>query len=109
MLTPQKIQQYVRIAIYLVIGGLGNYGITVGTWEPVVLAAGALVANFLWTMYGTRMNALIAEISQYARLENSPVQGVITTNTPEGVALAKDTPGPVVVAGSREATQVAKA
>lgn len=56
----------------------------------------------------TGQQSQIQAVVNMAKDEASPVQGVVTTNTPEGKALAQSIPGPIVCAGSNAATEIAK-
>ena len=50
----------------------------------------------------------IQAVVNMAKDQNSPIQGIITTATPEGKALAQSIPGPIVSAGTSNATELAK-
>jgi hypothetical protein len=52
--------------------------------------------------------SVVQAVVEMAKDPASPVQGVITTATPEGKELAKSIPGPIVSAGSSAATEIAK-
>lgn len=52
--------------------------------------------------------SVVQAVVEMAKDPTSPVQGVITTATPEGKELAKSIPGPIVQAGSQAATDIAK-
>lgn len=74
-----------------VIGGLG--------------AAGVLV----WGMFTHTQANAVAVVDTIAKDPESPVKGVVMTNTVEGRALANDMPGSTtVVAGSTGAKEIAK-
>lgn len=107
-LTAEDIQRLLRGAGYLIVGTLGQRGIAVdGTWIELVLSligGGILLA---WSVYGSRINAKIAEMSQLAKRKDTPVAGVIMTNTVEGHEIARSIPGPVVAAGTVSAEALA--
>jgi hypothetical protein len=52
--------------------------------------------------------AVVQTVVDFAKNPTSPVQGIITTATPEGKALAASIPGPIVTAGSDAAVDIAK-
>jgi len=64
-MTSEKIQQYIRIALYYLFGALGSYGVSVpdGAKALIVSVVGA-VATLAWTVYGTRLSALLAQIAK---------------------------------------------
>lgn len=64
-MTSERFQQYVRIALYYLFGALGSYGVSVsdGSKAMIVSVVGFL-ATLAWTAYGTRLNALLAQISK---------------------------------------------
>lgn len=106
-ITTEDVQRYVRIVGYLIVGSLTQRGIAVdGTWIELALSlvGGSLLVA--WSVYGMRINAKIAELGKLAKIEDTPVAAVVTTNTPEGRALAREIPGPVVVAGSAQAAAI---
>lgn len=108
--TSEDVQRYVRIAIYLLSGGLTQHGFTDA--GGIVMASSGIVlgmANLAWSIYGMRVNAKIAELSKIAQDPTTPVAGVIMTPTVEGRRVAEATPGPTVVAGSDAAKQLAGA
>ena len=56
----------------------------------------------------TGQNAQIKNVVEMAKDPTSPVQGVITSATPEGKALASSITGPIVTAGTTAATELSK-
>jgi len=50
----------------------------------------------------------VQAVVDMAKDPKSPVQGVVTTATPEGKALAQSIPGPIFTAGSDKAIETAK-
>jgi hypothetical protein len=107
-LSSEDVQRYVRIAIYWAAGFTAAHGVTVdpSIWNAAVPVA-MFLANFGWSAYGMRINAKLNELAKYAGDPSTPIQAIITTNTPAGVELAKSTPGPVVSAGSQAAVKAA--
>lgn len=100
-LTSADIQRYVRIVIYMIVGALGQRGIQVdGTWVDIALFAAGGAANFVWSVYGMRVNAKIAEMVKLAQISETPIAAVITTSTLEGRRLAQEIPGPIEARGT---------
>lgn len=56
----------------------------------------------------TGQSSQIQAVVDMAKDKDSPVQGIVTTSTPEGKALAASIPGPIVSAGSTAAVEIAK-
>lgn len=68
---------------------------------------GAALASVL-AMFTGQQN-LIKDVARLASDPKSPIQGVITTNTPEGVRVASQiTGGQIAPAGTTQATEMAK-
>lgn len=70
-----------------------------GLGIALVSGIGAIV-----TGQGNQIQAVV----DMAKDPKSAVQGIVTTATPEGKALAASIPGPIVAAGSAAATDIAK-
>jgi hypothetical protein len=85
-----------------------------GSAAPVVVKEIVSLAGFISGILGimltflTGQGAQIKSVVDMANDPKSPVQGIITTATPEGKALAVSIPGPIVSAGSSQATELAK-
>ena len=82
------------------------------TWIPVVMQiAGpiSMIAGMVWSWWVNRPVNIVASVAAMGKDPASPVKGVITTNTKEGVAMAAAIDGPVVSAGSVAATNMAQA
>lgn len=56
----------------------------------------------------TGANQQVKDVVAMAKDPASPVQGIITTNSPEGRTLAQSIPGPIVTAGGAGAIELAK-
>lgn len=56
----------------------------------------------------TGQSTQIQAVVDMAKDPASPIQGIVTTATPEGKALAQSIPGPIVSAGTSNATELAK-
>lgn len=75
------------------------------TFMPILIAIPAAI----WGLYKNRQAAIIHEAVKIAADPASPVQAIVTTNTPEGRALANSIPeNTIVSAGTIEATQIAR-
>mgnify|MGYP001577391546 CR=1 FL=1 len=70
-----------------------------GLGTSVLSGIGAIL-----TGQGQQVQAVV----DMAKDDKSPVQGLITTDTPEGKALAASIPGPIVAAGTVAATEMSK-
>lgn len=80
--------------------------------DLVIPIVGALMAigGWAWGVQSNSTPALVAKVDAIAKEPDSPVQAIITTATPEGVALAKSIDGNTTVsAGSIGAASMAKA
>jgi hypothetical protein len=82
------------------------------TADIAVLApALALLPAYLIAWFKNRPQNIAADLTQVTadKVPGSPVQGVITTNTPEGRELARSTPDKTIQsAGSTEAADLIK-
>ncbi len=62
MNVDPTIQQYVRIALYLLWGALANYGIVVpDSSRALIVSISGGVATLAWTVYKTRLNGLLEQ------------------------------------------------
>lgn len=75
-----------------------------------IVSASSLFTSILsgWLAIITGQNYQIQAVAKMVNDPTSPVQGVITTDTPAGKALAKSMPGAIGAAGSNTATELAK-
>ena len=75
----------------------------------IVSAAGIAVAMLsgIGTILTGQTNQIQSVVAM-AKDPASPIQGIVTTATDEGKALAASIPGPIVSAGSQAATEIAK-
>lgn len=81
-LTSEQIQSYVRIALYFIAGNLVQRGIvTSGTLELVAGLLGGL-AVFGWTLWGSRLEAKIAEIAKFEEVKKVEVKPEIAEAIP---------------------------
>lgn len=64
-LTSEQFQQYVRVALYWVFGALASHGVSVGdSYKQLAVAIIGTLATLAWTLYGTRLNALLAQVAK---------------------------------------------
>lgn len=105
MFTQDQFLMAVRWALNLLGGFLMTHGyISDGFWEPL---SGLVISAvpFIWGLFAhSKVGTILAAQAL------PEVQGVITTATPAGAALADSVPSPQVVpAGTTQAAAVAKA
>jgi hypothetical protein len=81
--TSQNIQQYVRIALYLLWGGLADVGINIpGNTKALAASLAGALATLAWTAYGTRLNGLLEQIKEKSGVEAIEVKVDPTILTP---------------------------
>lgn len=69
-MNSQSFQQYVRIILYYGFGALATYGVTVpDNTKALVLSIVGFVANFAWTLWGTRLNGLLEQVKAKSGVE----------------------------------------
>lgn len=109
-MTAADVQRYVRIILQWIAASLVTHGTISAnaTWVEPTIGFAVGFASLLWTIYGTSLTAKLADMAAIANRPNTPIQGVVTTATPEGQALAANIKGPVVAAGTASATEIAK-
>jgi hypothetical protein len=80
-------------------------------WTKIISSFAGLAVSMLSGIGAivTGQGQQVAAVVELAKDPTSAVQGVVTTDTDEGRALAKSIPGPIYTAGSDKATEVAKA
>jgi hypothetical protein len=77
--------------------------------SEVFISAAASIAVGIWGLFVHTQQNAVAVVGAIAADPTSAVKGVVTSNTPEGVALANSVAGTTVVpAGSTQATEIAK-
>ena len=85
-----------------------------GSIAPTIVKEIVSLAGFVSGIFGIMLTFITGQSGQVkavvamANDPTSPVQGIITTATPEGKALAASIPGPIVSAGSDKATELSK-
>lgn len=78
-MTSQTFQMYVRILLYNVFGGLTSVGITTpDNTKTMIAGIVGILANLVWTMYGTRLNGLLEQAK-----EKTGVQAIEIKVNPE--------------------------
>lgn len=83
----------------------------VDLWIQIILQIAGpamMLGGVIWSWKVNTTSALVASVDAMAKEPDSPVKGVITTNTKAGRELANEMPGmTTVVAGSTEAKIIA--
>jgi hypothetical protein len=85
-----------------------------GSVAPVIVKEIVSLSGFASGILGiilsflTGQSGTIKAVVEMAKDPASPVQGILTTATPEGKALAASIPGPIVAAGSVSAVELVK-
>lgn len=116
MNLAQKLALTIGILGFVAAGGtqLTDIFAPFGSIAPVIVKEIVSVAGFVSGILGVILTFTTGQISQIkavvelAKDKKSPVQGIITTATPEGKALAVSIPGPIVTAGSPAAIDISK-
>ena len=116
MNTAQKLALTIGILGFVATGGtqLTDIFAPFGSMAPLIVKEIVSLAGFVSGVLGivltflTGQGSQIKSVVQMAKDQSSPVQGIITTATPEGKALAASIPGPIVTAGSPAATELSK-
>lgn len=93
-INSNAIQQYVRIALYQIFAALGSYGVVVpDSSRAVILSIAGSLATLAWTIYGTRMNALLDQVKAKTGVKNIIIEvdpeliqpAAVTANTAPGI------------------------
>ena len=85
-----------------------------GSIAPLIVKEIVTIAGFVSGIFGIVLSFISGQASQIkavvdmAKDPNSPVQGIVTSATPEGKALAASIIGPIVTAGTVQATELSK-
>lgn len=102
-MTSQSFQQYVRIVIYMVFSALTSHGVTTPeSTKTLILGVFGLLANLVWTAYGTRLNALLTQVKEKSGVQEIQIKvnpdllppEKVNANTPEGVTAIPNTVTP---------------
>jgi len=116
MNTAQKLALIIGILGFVATGGtqLTDIFAPLGSVAPLIVKEIVSLAGFTSGVLGivltftTGQQSQIKAVVDLAKDDKSPLQGVITSNTPEGRALAASIPGPIVTAGGAQAIELAK-
>ncbi len=116
MNTAQKLALTIGILGFVATGGtqLTDIFAPFGSNAPLIVKEIVSLAGFSTGVLGvvltfiTGQGSQIHAVVEMAKNPDSPVQGIITSATPEGKALAASIPGPIVIAGSIAATELSK-
>ena len=116
MNLAQKLALAVGILGFVATGGtqLTDIFSPFGSIAPLIVKEIVSLASFASGIMGvilafiTGGSSQIKAVVEMAKDTHSPVQGIITSATPEGKALAASIPGPIVTAGTPAATDIAK-
>lgn len=85
-----------------------------GSMAPLIVKEIVSLAIFVSGVLGifltfiTGQGSQVKAVVEMAKDQSSPIQGIVTTNTPEGKALAASIAGPIVTAGSTAAAELSK-
>lgn len=81
-MTGQAFQQYVRIFLYNLFAALASYGVsTPDNTKTLIFSIVGIMANLVWTVYGTRLNGLLEQVK-----EKTGVQEIQIKVDPEVIA-----------------------
>jgi len=81
--------------MYILFGGLAQYGLTVGDGlQSVIISGVGMAATLAWTIYGTRLNGLLEFAREKAGVEEVQVKvdpeilkpAAINENTSSGIS-----------------------
>lgn len=106
-------QEQAKAAVRWIIATFGPYITAHGyaTSSSLELWGGIAVTlvPLVWALLTHTQANAVAVVDTIAKDSSSPVKGIVTTNSAEGVALAQSLPGgETVPAGSSQAAQIAK-
>lgn len=91
---PTWVMQYVRIGLYSLFSILGTYGVSVsGGTKEIAISIVGYILTFAWTMWGTRLNGLLAMVKETTGVEEVVIKtdpakiepAEVTAGTPPGV------------------------
>jgi hypothetical protein len=111
-LTTAQIFSIILVVLGVLVASTGQLTDLFGpsVTKYVVSSAGMLMSILSGiSAIVTGQTQQIKDVVEMAKDPTSPVQGIITTNSPEGQALAKSIPGPINTAGGAGAIELAKA
>ncbi len=113
---PQKLGVAIAILGFLATAStqLTDIFSPLGSIAPVIVKEIVSISSICSAILGiiltttTTQTGAIKAVVEMAKDPKSPVQGIITSATFEGKALAASIPGPIVAAGSTAATEMSK-
>jgi hypothetical protein len=116
MTLSQKIALTIGVLGFVATGGMQLTDILapLGSVAPLIAKEIVSLAGFVSGVLGiiltfiTGQGGQIRAVVEMAKDPTSAVQGIVTTATPEGKALAASIPGPIGAAGSNTATQISQ-
>lgn len=74
-MTSQTFQMYIRILLYNVFAGLTTAGITTpDNTKTMIAGIVGIMANLVWTMYGTRLNALLEQAKEKTGVQSIEIK-----------------------------------
>lgn len=74
-MTGQTFQQYVRILLYNIFAGLTTVGVTTpDSTKTMIAGIVGILANLVWTMYGTRLNGLLEQVKEKTGVESIEIK-----------------------------------
>lgn len=76
--------------------------------SPAFIGLATSVVAGIWGLYVHKQSNAVAVVGAIAAQPGSPVKAVLTEATPAGKEMARNTPGPVVEAGTTQATEMAR-
>lgn len=76
--------------------------------SPAFLSAAVSVVGVVWGLMAHTQSNAVSVVAKIAADPNSPIVGVVTTNTAEGRALATSMPAEVQAAGTAGANSIAQ-
>lgn len=95
-ITSEAIQRWVRVALYVVFGGLGQVGLSLGaTSKEFIISAVGLAATAAWTKYGSSLGSMLSEVGKTEGVKEAVVR-VDTIKIP-ATDLNRSTPNTVSV------------
>ena len=74
-MNSQSFQMYVRIALYQIFGGLAGVGITTPeNTKAMITGIVGIMANLVWTVYGTRLNGLLEQVKEKTGVQSIDIK-----------------------------------
>ena len=83
-MTAEDVQRYARIALQWLAAFLVTHGTIKGdaTWVEPTIGFGVGLLSLLWTLYGNRLNAKIAEIAKADQVKSVKTDAVTADAIP---------------------------